>query len=66
MRWYDASLNWWYPPDPLPEPWTEEEKRHFDRTASRLLAELRAGLGEDWEIADETRQLGGQEAPGTA
>lgn len=46
VRWYDASLNWWYLPDPLPEPWTEEEKRHVDRTASRLLAELRAGLGE--------------------
>ncbi len=58
MRWYDTSLNWSSPADPLPEPWTMEEKRHFDDTARRLLAVLRTELGEDWEIIDEFQGIG--------
>ena len=57
IRWFDLSLNWSSPSEPLPEPWTPQEKKHFDDTAGRLLALLRQELGAEWEISDEARRF---------
>ncbi|MFD2766482.1 hypothetical protein [Micromonospora eburnea] len=51
VEWYDASLNWDYPPDP--GPWREPECRAFNAAARRALDRLRAELGDRWVIADE-------------
>ncbi|MEU9744026.1 hypothetical protein AB0E12_33055 [Micromonospora chersina] len=50
VEWYDASLNWDYPPDP--GPWREPECQAFNTTVRRALDQLRAELGDQWVIAD--------------
>jgi hypothetical protein len=51
ITWYDASLNWDYPPDP--GPWREPECRAFNAAVRRVLGQLRTELGVEWVIADE-------------
>jgi hypothetical protein len=51
VEWYDASLNWDYPPDP--GPWREPECLAFNAAVRRALDHLRAELGDRWVIADE-------------
>ncbi|PSK62639.1 hypothetical protein B0E53_05448 [Micromonospora sp. MH33] len=51
VEWYDASLNWDYPPDP--GPWREPECLGFNAAVRRALDQLRAELGDRWVIADE-------------
>jgi hypothetical protein len=55
IEWYDASLNWDYPPDP--GSWREPECRAFNAAARRALAQLRAELGDAWVIADEFEEV---------
>jgi len=49
---YDTSLNW---DDPTgPSPWSPAECEHFNATAARaLLSQIRAQLGEDYDVVDE-------------
>lgn len=46
--WHDTSLNWDYPPDPVP--WRQEECDRFNQAAEALLARIRAQLGSDFEV----------------
>ena len=54
-EWYDASLNWDYPPDP--GPWREPECHTFNAAVRRAVNQLRAELGAEWEIADDFDEL---------
>ncbi|MFE9652475.1 hypothetical protein [Micromonospora sp. NPDC006431] len=54
-EWYDASLNWDYPPDP--GPWREPECQAFNNAVRRALDQLRAELGDQWVIADHFEEV---------
>jgi hypothetical protein len=49
--WYDTSLNQAYPPDP--SPWRQSECDRFNEAVRRLLATVRAELGDQFEIIDQ-------------
>lgn len=55
VEWYDASLNWGYPPDP--GPWREPECLAFNTAVRRALDQMRAELGDRWVIADEFEEV---------
>lgn len=52
MAWYDTSIDWTYPPDPLP--WDDAEESRFNAAAQAFLDTLRRELGPDFEIIDES------------
>ena len=54
-RWYDASLNWSYPPDP--GPWRQPECDRFNVAVKQLLADIRCDLGQQFEVIDEQPEL---------
>ena len=49
--WHDRSLNWNYPPDPVP--WRPEESARFDSGAEGILEVIRRELGPDFQIVYE-------------
>ncbi|RKN16535.1 hypothetical protein D7147_22470 [Micromonospora musae] len=49
-EWYDAALNWDYPPDP--GPWRESECRTFNAAVRRAIDRLRIELGDQWFVDD--------------
>ena len=49
-EWHHTSLNWEYPPDP--GPWRQPECDRFNAETERLLADIRAELGPDFEVID--------------
>jgi ribosomal protein S18 acetylase RimI-like enzyme len=52
LAWYDTSFDWNDPGGP--SPWTLDEAARFDAAAQRLLGLLRAELGPDVTISDES------------
>jgi hypothetical protein len=56
--WYATSIDWDYPSGP--SPWDEQERARFAAEVSRFLPVLRAELGPDYEIVDETGKLIGE------
>ncbi|MEU4678501.1 hypothetical protein [Micromonospora sp. NPDC023737] len=55
IEWYDASLNWDYPPDP--GPWREPECQVFNAAVRRVFDRLCAELGDRWRIANDFKEV---------
>ena len=53
--WHDASLNREYPPHP--GPWRQPECNRFNAAIADLLADLREGLGPEFEVIDQQHKL---------
>lgn len=49
---YDSSLNWNSPAEPEPS-WTREKSADFDLRSKELYHEIRAFLGDDYELINE-------------
>lgn len=61
LRRFDGSIDW---NDPAgPSPWSESDEASFGADARALLERIRAELGDDFEVRDESR-LGGSAPPG--
>jgi hypothetical protein len=61
-EWYQAALNWDYPPDP--GPWHQDECDRFNRAVRELFNDLVQELGEDFDLTYE--QLEQSEDPDLA
>lgn len=53
--WFNQSLNQDYPPDP--SPWRQDECDRFNDASAKLLAQIRAELGGDYNVIDEQASL---------
>jgi len=52
IAWYDTAINWTNPAGP--SLWNAEELRLFNAEAQKLLIIMRAALGNDFEVVDES------------
>ena len=55
VAWHDRWMDWDNAPDPSPA-WDAAEDARFEAAASRLLATIRAELGDTFEVVDERRR----------
>lgn len=55
IAWYDGSLNWDNPPEPVP--WSQAQVEQFNHAVGELFQAVQQELGDEFEIINEERGL---------